>query len=272
MPKPQQVAAPYTHIFIILLENVGYNPVIGNTTDAPYINNVLLPQGRLYTESFGVAHPSLPNYLALFAGSTLGGTNDHCTLASPPNGPFNAPNLYTRLTDAGYSILGYMESMPSNGFLGCSGGGYGQRHNPFAFFQTNQPGSNVPPSAWVIYKGPYSPTASWPNFTFITPNTKDDMHDGATLSIKVSNGDTWLSKHLPPIITFANNNNGLVILTMDEGKSAGTANHIPTILVGVGIAPGTVNTTLVNHYNTIKTITDNFGVAPLGNSTGLPGL
>ena len=58
---------------------------------------------------------------------------------------------------------------------------------------------------------------------------------------------------------------------MDE-ESGTTNNHILTILVGPGITPGGTNFKMVNHYNTIKTITDNFGVAALGNSVGLPGL
>ena len=72
-----EVPTGYSHIFLILLENVGYDAVIGNTTDAPYINNILRPQGTLYTNSHAVAHPSLPNYLALFSGSTQGGRPDN---------------------------------------------------------------------------------------------------------------------------------------------------------------------------------------------------
>src|SRR5438552_2564289 len=73
---------PYSHIFVIMLENVGYENVIGSA-NAPYINTKLLLQATLYTNSFGISHPSLPNYLAMFAGSTLWVTNDHCLSGSP---------------------------------------------------------------------------------------------------------------------------------------------------------------------------------------------
>jgi phosphatidylinositol-3-phosphatase len=104
---------PFDYMFIVLLENVGYEPVIGNSRHAPYINNTLLPLGTLYTQSFGIKYPSLPNYLALFSGSTQGVTNN-----SGSNGPFNAPSLYERMDRAGLTIKGLMEDLPYHGFRG----------------------------------------------------------------------------------------------------------------------------------------------------------
>jgi hypothetical protein len=246
---------PFDHIFMVLLENVGYEAVIGNSRDAPYINNTLRPQGTLYTQSFGIRYPSLPNYLALFSGSTQGVTDNSCS-----NGPFNAPNLYARMAQAGLTIKGLMEDLPYHGFQGCTYSHYHKKHNPFPFF------TGIPGSAWVVYNGL---PAVVPNFAFIVPNSLHDMHDGATLAIKVRRGDRWLSQNLPQFIHYANANNGLVILTMDEGR---VANHIPTLLIGPRIADGATNHIQVNHYNVLKTITDNFGLRPIGNCAGLPGL
>ncbi len=240
----------YDHVFIIMLENAGFDAIVGDTADAPYINNELIPQGTLYTQHYGVTHPSEPNYLALFSGSTQGVTTNKCI---GTNGPFLGDNLYSRLTRSNFSCLGYMESMPLDGYLGCKSGLYVQKHNPFPFF--SYPG-RVPVSAWVVYSGPYSDSHSWPNLAWITPNLVDDMHKGATLAEKISNGDSWLSVHLPPIISYCDNNNGLIILTMDEGPH----NHIFTLLIGSGIEAGGINGIMFNHYNTLRTITDNFGV------------
>ena len=245
----------FDHIFMVLLENVGYEAVIGNTIDAPYINDTLLPKGTLYTQSFGMRHPSLPNYLALFSGSMHGVTNDSCS-----NGPFGAPNLYGRMTRAGLTIQGLMESLPYDGFPGCRDGHYLKRHNPFPFF------TGVPASAWVVYNGL---PAVVPNFVFIVPNNRHNMHDGENLARKMQQGDRWLSENLPQFIHYANTRNGLVILTMDEGH---VANHIPTLLIGPRIARGATNNMQVNHYNVLKTVTDNFGLDPLGQCAGLPGL
>jgi len=259
----------YSHIFVIVMENVGYGNVIGSV-NAPYINNTLLPQATLYTNSFAVAHPSLPNYLALFAGSTFSVTNDQCINGTPPNGPFDAPNLYSELKKVGKTALAYMEGLPSDGYSGCQSGLYVQKHNPFMYFNTGTT-NNVPYAASVVYNGPYPSTATWPDFTFISPNLVNDMHDGATVAIQVANGDTWLSQHLPPLISYAKNQNGLIILTMDENDFTENQ-HIPTILIGDRIAGGQVATQTITHDNVTKTVTDNFGAAAIGNSVGLADL
>ena len=56
------------------MENQGYTSVVGNS-HAPYINSLIAKYG-LATNYHGVAHPSQPNYLALFSGSTQGITSD----------------------------------------------------------------------------------------------------------------------------------------------------------------------------------------------------
>ena len=259
----------YSHIFVIVMENVGYENVIGSA-NAPYINNMLLPQATLFTSSFAVSHPSLPNYLALFAGSTLSVVNDNCINDTPPNGPFNAPNLYSELTDIGKTTLAYMEDLPYNSYSGCQSGLYVQRHNPLMYFNAATT-NNVPYSASVVYNGPYSSSATWPDLTFISPNLVNDMHNGATVAVRVSNGDTWLSRHLPPLITYARSHNGLIILTADE-NDFGTDQHVPTIVVGDRIAGGQIITRPITHYNVTKTITDNFGVPAIGDSIGLADL
>lgn len=251
----------YSHIFVIVLENVGHENVIGSSS-APYLNQTLLTQATLYANSFALAHPSLPNYLALFAGSTFGVTNDHCIDGDPPNGPFDAPNLYSELQARGKTALAYMEDLPFAGDPECQAGFYVQRHNPFIYF------TNVPSSVSVVYKGPYPPDASWPNLVFISPNLVNDMHNGATVAQRVTNGDNWLSQHLPPLITYAREQNGLIILTMDENKQ-GDNQHIPTILVGDRVPGGQVTPQSISHYNVTKTITANFGADDLGASEGL---
>src|SRR5258708_36025068 len=62
------------HVVIVIEENHSYAEIIGSA-NAPYINS-LAAMGALFTNSFGVTHPSEPNYLALFSGSTQGVTDD----------------------------------------------------------------------------------------------------------------------------------------------------------------------------------------------------
>src|SRR6266850_2595695 len=58
----------FDHVVIVIEENHAYPQVIGSAS-APYINS-LAAGGALMTQSFAVAHPSQPNYIALFSGST----------------------------------------------------------------------------------------------------------------------------------------------------------------------------------------------------------
>src|SRR5438552_2665021 len=78
LPRPD-------HIVIVIEENHSFSEIIGNA-QAPYINS-LANQGALFTQSFAITHPSQPNYLALFSGSTQGIADNSC-----PNS-FSAPNL-----------------------------------------------------------------------------------------------------------------------------------------------------------------------------------
>jgi hypothetical protein len=65
------VALALAHVFYIMMENHGYAQIIGDTTDAPYINMLASTYG-LATNYFGVTHPSLPNYLAAISGDNQG--------------------------------------------------------------------------------------------------------------------------------------------------------------------------------------------------------
>src|SRR5882672_11552076 len=77
------------HVVIVIEENRSYSRII-NSSSAPYINS-LADQGALFTQSFGIGHPSQPNYLDLFSGSNQGVTTDVCPLS------FSAPNLGAEL-------------------------------------------------------------------------------------------------------------------------------------------------------------------------------
>jgi hypothetical protein len=105
---PAQPLPSYDHIVVVVEENHSYSDIIGSG-DAPYLN-ALAQQGALFTDAHAVTHPSEPNYLALFAGSTFGLSSDDCPQS------FNAPNLASALAAQNRAFIGYSESMPSPGF------------------------------------------------------------------------------------------------------------------------------------------------------------
>ncbi len=64
------------HTVVVVLENHAYSEVIGDSA-APFINRIAA-HGAVFTDSHAITHPSEPNYLALFSGSTQGVTSDSC--------------------------------------------------------------------------------------------------------------------------------------------------------------------------------------------------
>ena len=241
-PPPSSVPA---HIVVVMEENHSYSEIIG-AADAPYINS-LATKGALFTQSFAVAHPSQPNYLALFSGSTQGITDDSCPHT------FTGGSLESQLVAAGKTFAGYAEGLPQTGSSVCAAGEYARKHAPWTNFSQDQPGDNQPFSNF--------PTdfSQLPLVSFVIPNLLDDMHDGT-----VQAGDTWLKDNLSAYVSWATNNNSVLIVTWDEDDESQN-NQVPTIFVGAGIKPGQYPET-INHYNVLRTIENLYGLPALGNA------
>jgi len=75
------------HIFLIMMENHGYAQ-IANNPNAPFIN-AYMKSSNLATNYFGIAHPSLTNYLEITGGSNFNvltdGTSDWHNTSCKPN-------------------------------------------------------------------------------------------------------------------------------------------------------------------------------------------
>lgn len=56
------------HVFVIVLENEGYNTTFGPNSKAPYLSKTLTSQGVLLTQYYGTGHASLDNYIAMISG------------------------------------------------------------------------------------------------------------------------------------------------------------------------------------------------------------
>ena len=67
--------SPMDHVWVIMMENHGYAQLVGNP-NAPYINK-LVQTSNLATNYYGVAHPSLTNYLETVGGSNFGVLDDN---------------------------------------------------------------------------------------------------------------------------------------------------------------------------------------------------
>ena len=244
-------------VVIVVEENRSQTNIIGNKS-APYINQ-LAANGAMMAQSFAEMHPSEPNYYALFAGSTLGVTKNSC----PVNGG-DTPNLGSELLAAGYSFVGFAESLPAVGSPACSAGKYARKHVPWASF-TNIPSSHSLPFSAFPAPGNPQNYASLPTVSLVIPNLDDDMHDGS-----IAQGDAWLYQNLSQYAAWARANNSLLILTWDEDDNT-ARNQIPTVFYGASVRPGTYNEP-ISHYNVLSTIEEMYGLPKLGFATRAPAI
>ena len=56
------------HVFVVNLENEGFDQTFGPGSPAAYLNGTLRARGQLLDDYYGVAHNSLPNYIAQISG------------------------------------------------------------------------------------------------------------------------------------------------------------------------------------------------------------
>src|SRR5262245_30505758 len=75
-PSRTPTASRPDHVLVVVFENKAFANEVGNPR-APYLNK-LLDVSAVFTHSYAITHPSQPNYLALFSGSTQGVTSDRC--------------------------------------------------------------------------------------------------------------------------------------------------------------------------------------------------
>ncbi len=231
------------HVVVVVLENKDTEQVLGNSA-APYVNS-LAAAGANLAGMHAETHPSQPNYLALFSGSTQGIDGDGCFDQK------RGPSLGGQLLAAGRTFTGYSEGLPSVGFTGCGSGKYARKHAPWVDFadvpaSANRPLSDLP--------GDWS---QLPTVSFVIPDLCNDMH-----SCSVATGDRWMRAHLADYVDWARDHNSLLLVTFDESESD-NGNQIATLWVGGGVRPGSY-AEHVDHYRLLRTIEEMYGLAPLG--------
>jgi acid phosphatase len=247
LPKPD-------HIVIVIEENHSYSDIIGSSS-TPYINGLAADNfGALFTQSYGITHPSQPNYLYLFSGDNQWVTDDNV----PSGLPFTTNNLGAELLQNSYTFVGYSEDLPSVGYNGSSSGAYKRKHNPWVNWQDAST-NGIPSSVNVPLTDFPTEYSTLPTVSFVIPNQNNDMHDGS-----ISAGDTWLQNNLDGYIQWAKTHNSLFILTFDEDDNSSN-NQIPTIFVGQMVKKENYSIK-INHLNILRTIEDMYGLGHAGSS------
>ncbi|HSM97696.1 MAG TPA: alkaline phosphatase family protein [Gallionella sp.] len=241
LPRPE-------HVVVVIEENRGYAQIMDMRNSASYIH-ALAKRGMLFTQSYGVTHPSQPNYLALFSGSTQGITRNSCPHS------FSSDNLASTLLDAGLSFASFAESLPAIGDPGCMSGAYQRKHNPVANWQ----GTRVPAGLNQRFADFPRDFSRLPTVSFVIPDQDHDMHDGSFEA-----ADDWLKKHIGPYVDWAFKHNSLLILTWDEDDFQ-QSNRVVTLLVGPMVKAG-ISAQRIDHYSVLRTLLDFYGLPALGAS------
>src|SRR5437899_6088010 len=251
----------FDHVFIVIMENTSATSIIGNNTQAPYINS-LATQNSYSSSYYAITHPSLPNYLALTGASTFGITND----CLPSSCPVNASNIADRIEGSGRTWKAYMESMP----VACDtadAAPYAVKHNPFVYY--NDIRTNV--ARCQAHDVPYTQlaldlttAATTPNYVWITPNMCNDMHD-----CSIATGDIWLKGQIPSILASPafTQQNSLLLLTWDEDDFTGS-NRVDLVVAGGRSKTQYVSTSTYNHYSILSTLESAWGLASLTTNDG----
>jgi hypothetical protein len=245
-----------SHVVTIVLENEERGAVIGSS-GAPFVNRLARRYGTM-THSFAIAHPSLPNYLALTSGSTHGIDSD-CTGCS-----VSASNIVDQLEAAHLSWKAYLEDVPSPCYLGAGHAGYAKKHNPFAYY-ADVAGSPRRCARLVGFDQLARDlrAGQLPTYVWITPNLCDDGHDCG-----LGAADAFLARTVPVLLRELGPH-GLLVLTWDEGTSdrgcCGVARggQIATVVAGPDVRGGARDGTPIDHYGVLGSVERALGLPPL---------
>ena len=227
----------------MILENKDAQDVVGAGT---YLG-LLAESGVSLTDMHAEAHPSQPNYLALFSGDTQGVTDDACPQA------LRAPSL-AGTHGGGRSFSVTPRTFPPRASPDAGPAGYARKHSPWTDF------GDVPAAAGSLFR--------------TCPRTSQDCRRSPSSSpISATTCTTapsrWATAGSPAhrsVRAWARTHNSLLIVTFDESEADGDRdNHIATVAVGQRVMPGPV-TERTDHYRLLRTIEDLYGLRRLGHS------
>src|SRR6266581_4173170 len=262
---------PFQYIVTILMENNGLCDVTpslaagcgSSSIQAPYLTTLAQTYG-FNTHYTGIGHPSQPNYVALFGGSTLGISSDgNCCFQ------LNAPNLVDRLEVAGLTWKAFAEDASGSGTCSFMPPREGD-HYPFIDF------SDIKTSArcanMLTTTSPLDPEfvgalngATLPNYVWLTPNDTDNMH-----SSSVAVGDAYLATLVPLILSsrMFTTQKAALFIVFDEGNDfCPTGNSNSDCVVaewsGSAVKKAYSSSTSYNHYSYLSTIEANWNLPSL---------
>jgi len=242
---------PVRHVFVINIENKGYDKTWGAGSAAPYLARTLRSKGVLLNTYYGTAHNSQPNYVAQISGQgpdpqmqsdcqVFSNFVKHGT-ARPGQlrgsgcvFPAGTPNLATQLSRHRLRWKGYMQDMtrpcqhPAVNTRDTTQSAtarnmYAARHNPFVYFHSiidrkAYCARHVRPLAAMTRD--LRRVRSTPNLSYITPDLCSDGHDAPCADGRpggLASVNAFMRRVVPKILASpAFRKNGVLVITADE--------------------------------------------------------
>jgi hypothetical protein len=206
--------APIRHVFVLVLENQGFDSTFKANSRAPYLADTLRLGGAMLPRYYGIGHFSLDNYIAMISG--LAPTNetqrdcsryldfvetDVASLGQPVGKgcvyPAHVATIANQLEAAGLTWKGYMEDMganPRRESATCGHPVIGSRdstqgatptdqnatkHNPFMYFHSVIDSATCQRNVIALpaLEQDLKSVSRTPNFSFISPSLCHDGHD-----------------------------------------------------------------------------------------------
>jgi hypothetical protein len=255
LPRPTRVA-------VLVLENRSYEEVIGNP-EAPFLNG-LARRYALATRYFALAHPSLPNYVALTGGEMYGILTD-CSSCDTEH-----HNLLNQLDRAGVPWKAYFEGLRRRAGLIDRTATYNPHYDPFAYYERVE-GSDSARDRIGNFADLRRDLARnrLRRFSWIAPDVLHDGHNGS-----LAQADRFAALLVPAVLR-ALGPAGVLYLTWDEGPNSDHrgADGLPgggrvALIAAGGAARSGARTSIpANHYALLRTIEANLGVPALRNAS-----
>jgi len=204
------------HVFVIVLENKGFDETFGPSSKAPFLSRELTSRGQLLRQYHGIGHFSLDNYVAMVSGQGPNAiTQSDCQIyldfvglpALDLNGqavgqgcvyPPIVKTIADQLESGGLTWKGYMQDMGNaiprerptcrhpdlnaqdDTQSAHAGDQYAARHNPFVYFHSiidDQERCDAHVVPLERLPEDLRHDFSTPSYVFITPNLCEDGHD-----------------------------------------------------------------------------------------------
>ncbi|HEV7526570.1 MAG TPA: alkaline phosphatase family protein [Acidimicrobiia bacterium] len=250
------------HVFVVNLENENFSDAFGPASPASYLSQTLRAQGQLLDNYYGVAHNSLPNYIAQISGQgpnpqTQGDCQTYTEftkVATTAPGqavgdgcvyPADVATLPGQLANHRLRWKGYMEDIANSPTEAKTcrhpqinavddtqqahvGDEYAARHDPIVYFHSiiDTPACAKSVVALDQLSLDLQTVATTPNLSYITPNLCNDGHDAPCVDGRpggLVSADAWLQTWIPKILASdAYRQDGMLVVAFDEAKATGS--------------------------------------------------